>query len=247
MKIKRYKKMSKNVGFYVNNFKFRQPYQILIDGTFCYAALNSKINIQDNLPRYLQSELKFRTTSCAIIETEKFGKQVAGALVILKNFLVHKCGHESKPVSGAHCLLSMVKEKNPDHYFVATQDLDLQSKIRELPAVPLLYFVRKTPVLDHPSEASKKEAHDMMGLTPNEKKTILVLKEQHGIVEEIKQSKRRKKKGGPNPLSCKKKKKKSEKIQSGKIRKPDTVQKKRKKIKVPKHVKELLNNIQSTD
>ncbi|KAB0797150.1 hypothetical protein PPYR_08144 [Photinus pyralis] len=244
MKIKRYKKMSKNVSFYVNHFKFHQPYQILMDGTFCYAALNSKINIQDNLPRYLQSELKFRTTSCAIIETENLGKQVAGALVILKNFLVHKCGHEGKPIPGADCIYSMVKEKNQNHYFVATQDLALQSKIRKLPAVPLLYFVRKTPVLDQPSEASKKEAHDMLGLTPNERETISSLKQQHGITQEPEQSRKRKRKGGPNPLSCKKKKKKPE-IQAGKIKKPDPTQKKRKKIKVPKHVKDLLKNVQN--
>lgn len=43
MKIRRYKKVNKNINFYVNNFGFRQPYQILIDGTFCYAALNVSI------------------------------------------------------------------------------------------------------------------------------------------------------------------------------------------------------------
>lgn len=45
MKIKRYKKVSKNLNFYVNNFGFRQPYQILIDGTFCFAALNVSVLI----------------------------------------------------------------------------------------------------------------------------------------------------------------------------------------------------------
>lgn len=46
MKIRRYKKVNKRLGFYINNFGFRQPYQLLIDGTFCYAALNvSFVNV----------------------------------------------------------------------------------------------------------------------------------------------------------------------------------------------------------
>lgn len=39
MKIKRHKKAHKYINFYINNFGFHQPYQILIDGTFCFAAL----------------------------------------------------------------------------------------------------------------------------------------------------------------------------------------------------------------
>lgn len=35
----RNKKARKNLGFYVNNYKFHQPFQILIDGTFAFAAL----------------------------------------------------------------------------------------------------------------------------------------------------------------------------------------------------------------
>ncbi|KAF5282800.1 hypothetical protein FQR65_LT02797 [Abscondita terminalis] len=235
--------MSKNINFYINNFKFRQPYQILVDGTFCFAALNNKINIQDNLPRYLQSELKFRTTPCVIIETERLGKQLTGALIILKNFLVHKCSHQSRPIPGAECLLSMVQNSNSNHYIVATQDHDLQSRIRTLPAVPLVYFVRKTPVLDQPSEASLNEARSMMGLGPKEKETISLLKAQHGIVETKEMKKKRRKKRGPNPLSCKKKQKKVSSVKSGRIEKPsDHEKRKRKKIRISKHVKEILTN-----
>ncbi|KAK4879547.1 hypothetical protein RN001_007693 [Aquatica leii] len=239
--------MSKNINFYINNFKFRQPYQMLVDGTFCFAALNNKINIQDNLPRYLQSELKFRTTSCVIIETERLGRQVAGALIILKNFLVHKCGHESRAIPGAECLLSMVQNMNPNHYIVATQDHDLQSRVRTLPAVPLLYFVRKTPVLDQPSLASLNEARSMMGLGPKEKETISQLKAQHGIAESTEIRKKRRKQSGPNPLSCKKKKKQAGSVQSGRVEKLDTEKKKRKKIRISKHVKEMLCNIRNNE
>lgn len=39
MRIKRYKKAYKCLSFYINNFGFHKPFQLLIDGTFCFAAL----------------------------------------------------------------------------------------------------------------------------------------------------------------------------------------------------------------
>lgn len=39
MKIARYKKAQKTLSFYKNNFGFREPYQILVDATFCQTAL----------------------------------------------------------------------------------------------------------------------------------------------------------------------------------------------------------------
>lgn len=39
MKHNRAKKVKKNINFFVNNYNFRKPYQILIDGTFTLAAL----------------------------------------------------------------------------------------------------------------------------------------------------------------------------------------------------------------
>lgn len=38
MKVKRYKKSKKILGFYINNFGFHEPYQVLIDGTFANSA-----------------------------------------------------------------------------------------------------------------------------------------------------------------------------------------------------------------
>lgn len=43
MKIARYKKAQKTLSFYRNNFGFREPYQILIDATFCQTALIVRI------------------------------------------------------------------------------------------------------------------------------------------------------------------------------------------------------------
>ncbi|GJQ84134.1 hypothetical protein Trydic_g12106 [Trypoxylus dichotomus] len=247
MKIKRYKKVNRYLNFYTNNFGFRQPYQILVDGTFCLAALNSQINIADNLPKYLQGELKLLTTPCAIIETENFGPKLHGALIILKQYPLHKCGHEGKPISGSKCFQAMVRGSNKKHYIVATQDRDLQNKLQSIPGVPVLYLRDKAPVLSAPSEASvsksKENLSGRVGVLPTEKVVIDKLKKDSGLIDdEVQKLKKRKGPKGPNPLSCKKKKRKVQENVSGKVKDEsvDGIKPKRKKIRIPKHVKELL-------
>ncbi|CAH1183653.1 unnamed protein product [Phaedon cochleariae] len=242
MKVKRYKKVHKHLGFFTHNYGFRQPYQILVDGTFCLTALNNKINIADNIPRYLQADVKLITTQCAIIEMENLGPKLNGALIILKMYTIHKCGHEGKPISGSKCILSMLGKTNENHYIIATQDRDLQTKIRNKPGVPLLYLHIKTPVLEQPSEASVITAKNRLSLLQgSEREALEKLKEENGLAgsqEKI----RKKKKKGPNPLSCKKRKAKSSSkmIVAPKERKPHIESTKRKRIKIPKHVRDEL-------
>ncbi|RZC40389.1 Fcf1 domain containing protein [Asbolus verrucosus] len=238
MKIKRYKKVNKHLNFYVNNFGFRQPYQVLLDGTFCFAALNNKINIADNIPRYLQGEVKLLTTQCAIIEMENLGPKLGGALIVLKKHAVHKCGHEGKPVPASHCLSSMLGKQNQNHYIVASQDRDLQSKIRNMVGVPLLYLHGKTPVLEQPSKASGDAVANRAGVSVLEQQMIEKLKSESGLGGNEGERPRKKKKKGPNPLSCKKKKNKAQ--EAGKVVKNVEVKNRVKKIRIPKHVKEIL-------
>lgn len=129
MKIARYKKAQKTLSFYRNNFGFREPYQILVDATFCQTALivglktnlcfpkhnlhillyfQFQISIKDQIPKYFQAETRMVTTQCIILEAESLGSKVQGATSIVKQFLVHKCGHEKSPKSGTACIKSMV-------------------------------------------------------------------------------------------------------------------------------------------
>lgn len=62
MKIKRQKHAKKSIIFYKYNFSFRQPFQVLLDGTFCQAALKNKIQIKEQLPKYLMGEVHLCTT-----------------------------------------------------------------------------------------------------------------------------------------------------------------------------------------
>lgn len=128
-------------------------------------------------------------------------------------------------------------------YIVATQDRELQEKLRTIPGVPLMYLHGKTPTLESASKTSREHAEAMkrsLGMTVWEKENVEILRKEAGIIDKNNGKLKKKKKGGPNPLSCLKKKKKPQPavssktgIKSGKVRK-------KKKIKIAAHVKEAL-------
>ncbi|KAL1123989.1 hypothetical protein AAG570_001759 [Ranatra chinensis] len=212
MRIKRQKRVNKLINFYCNNFGFRKPFQLLIDGTFCHAALKSKFNIQDQLEKYFQGSIKLLTTQCVILETEKLGAAVYGAMLIVKQFAVHKCGHESNPIPAASCLESMIGCDNPNRYILATQDRELQMVSERVAGVPILFIYQKAPTFQELSRITKKVAEDRQrsGFMPtgDEKKGLKAMR--RAILgprpPNLPFRKKKKKKGGPNPLSCKKKK-----------------------------------------
>lgn len=214
MKIKRQKQAKKTINFYKYNFSFREPFQILIDGTFCQAALKNKIQIKEQMPKYLMGEIQLCTTSCALKELETLGKELYGAKLILQRFQVRKCAHVKNPVPASECLLSMLEETNPHHYFVATQDHGVTAGLKKIPGVPLLYIILNTIVLDKPSQASLDHVQAVqLGelVPPAQQQSIRSLKEEQGIgLEggERRGKKRKRKQSNPNPLSCLKKKKK---------------------------------------
>lgn len=59
---------------------------------------------------------------------------------------VTRCEHD-KVVSAVNCVLSLIGDRNPDHFFVATQDADLREKLREVSTICrvylYLYFFKK--------------------------------------------------------------------------------------------------------
>lgn len=215
MKIKRQKAAKKTISFYKYNFSFREPFQILVDGTFCQAALKNKIQIKEQMPKYLMGEVQLCTTSCALKELETLGKELYGAKIILQRFQVRRCPHLNSPAPATECLLSMLEDSNPHHYFVATQDHALTDGLKTIPGVPLFYIILNTIVLDKPSQVSLDYVQAVqLGqlVSASQQRSICSLKEEQGIAQkdsERKGRKRKRKQGNPNPLSCLKKKKKN--------------------------------------
>ncbi|ELU18872.1 hypothetical protein CAPTEDRAFT_180172 [Capitella teleta] len=202
MKIKRQKTLHRTLLHYKNFFSLEPPFNILLDGTFCKAALSFKINIADQLPKYLDCEVKIKTTQCVIRECKSFGPLLFGPWKVLQQFEVEPCKH--RDVSGAVCLRRMAKKNKK--FMIATQDPQLTKVVRSLPGVPLLYISHKAINLEKPSKASQEESE-----LPAEDKELERLKEmKKAILGEEEASpvvtKKRKKPKGPNPLSRKKKK-----------------------------------------
>ena len=74
MKIKRKRTVQRVMTFYKANFGFNPPYNVLIDGTFCKAALAFQVNINEQLPKYLDAEVRMFTTACVKAECKALGK-----------------------------------------------------------------------------------------------------------------------------------------------------------------------------
>lgn len=171
-------------------------------------SFQTNFDIKEQLKQYLQVEIKLLTTPCVIMECEKLGKKLYAATNMAKTFPVHKCGHETSPISGAHCLKSMLKG---NHYIICSQDTDLQEWLRRRAGHPLIYLHGTAPVFEAPSNQSKEFISQKtlaMVESGSDKQRLLtkVTKELKKKVEEKKIMKKRAK--GPNPLACKKKKKK---------------------------------------
>ena len=114
--------MKRLLSFYRSHFNFHPPYRVVVDGTFCKAALTFKINISEQMPKYLMEEVEMVTTQCAIKECELLGSLLYGPLKLLRQYRLISCGHAKNPKSASQCLLSLAnnrQEKN--NYFFATQ------------------------------------------------------------------------------------------------------------------------------
>ncbi|KAK1331995.1 hypothetical protein QTO34_007672 [Cnephaeus nilssonii] len=241
MKITRQKHAKKHLGFFRNNFGVREPYQILLDGTFCQAALRGRIQLREQLPRYLMGETQLCTTRTENIvrvyqlvcvkRIRNIGTGLIWGKTDCTKMPVRNCSHFKNAVSGSECLLSMVEEGNPHHYFVASQDQNLSMKVKKRPGVPLMFIIQNTIVLDKPSPktiAFVKAVESGQLVSVHEKQSIKQLKEEQGLVKNPEQRRRKKRKkiSGPNPLSCLKKKKKAQDT------KPSCSEKKRKRKRI---------------
>jgi rRNA-processing protein FCF1 len=140
MKIRRHKHTKRVLSFYKTNFKFdTRFFNVLIDGTFANEALNTKIKISDQMPKFFEvdkktgysskSKCNLFTTKCAIRETELLGKATHGANLILNQFTLVDCKHKQEFINTEQCfkqilLDSLSPSSSQAHgrkYIVATQ------------------------------------------------------------------------------------------------------------------------------
>ncbi|CAI5446606.1 unnamed protein product [Caenorhabditis angaria] len=203
MKVKRIKRANRILTFFKYNYKFNAPYKVLMDGTFCNAALQEQINLAEQIPKYLTEETHLMTTNCVLEELKKFGPLLYGALVIAKKFEIAECNHKNPVKSASDCLAHLARRaaSGKQKYFIATQDDELTEKLRTIVGTPVMYIKFKTVLLDNISEATKNGANS----TQKDITQLKELKKQLLAPKDLDKKKKKKRKGGANPLSCKKK------------------------------------------
>ena len=145
-----------------------------------------------------------------------------------------------------------VGTNNPNRYIIATQDMKLREKLRQIPGVAILHLYGNCPTLEKESYASaqyaKEKTAERLQILDYQKEILDNMKHEQNLdgsdSKVIKKGTKKRKRLGPNPLSCKKSKKPS--LSTSLSSKTETSQplvkkkKKRMRVKVPKHVKQEL-------
>ena len=110
-------------------------------------------------------------TQCCIHELYLQGTAVQPYVDLAKTFERRKCNHkeaipgdecissvigEYRPVYEGHIVDCTVGDSNKHRYIVATQSQPLRSKLRAIPAVPVLHITRSVMILEPMSEISQQ-------------------------------------------------------------------------------------------
>lgn len=216
MKVKRHKKMKKQLAFYKITFGIKPPFKVLMDSDFIQAALEGRIQLKEQMPKLLQEECTSFVTKCVVHELNSRPKFFNGAQIIAKGLSYLRCKH-SGVVPPDECIRAFLEGNNSDKLLFAIQNVDLRAAIRMCPQAPLLFIRGNVPLMEPPSTGQKDEAIKLKtGLLENKDKKVKAPKDsmQSDKAEEQKESgesnqsssKKRKGPKAPNPLSVKKKK-----------------------------------------
>ncbi|XP_030450080.2 uncharacterized protein LOC115672416 [Syzygium oleosum] len=156
MRVRKQRRQRKAVRFYTACFGFRQPFRVLCDGTFVHHLVVNKIAPADKaLSDILSAPVKLYTTRCVHNELRRLGDSHAHSLDAIKHLAIARCDHEGKMKADC-CILEIIGEKNPEHFFVATQDTDLRRKLLQIPGVPAIYGLRNALFLEQPSTSQRQ-------------------------------------------------------------------------------------------
>ncbi|CEJ02106.1 hypothetical protein RMCBS344292_16123 [Rhizopus microsporus] len=210
---KKQKTIRKTVHSYCVGFGFRPPYQVLLDGEFCRAALEKQVYVKDAIPDLLGGLTL--VTECILQDIKSKGHDYTSALVLAKKFETRKCPHqkEKKLVSASECIKDLVSTNNPEHFFLAIGDNQLKNAMRKIPGVPIVIVnTRKKGVGLEEMTARSKQAlkeREEEKMKPLDKETARLKRKLEEEENKDKKPIKKKKVKGVNPLAMKKKKKKN--------------------------------------
>ncbi|CCG84215.1 protein of unknown function [Taphrina deformans PYCC 5710] len=185
MRQKRAKAYKKQMATYERTFSFRQPYQILITADFLTAARSFHLDPIAGLKRTVQGELKSMISQCCIKSLYDDDNQVD--IRLAKSMERRRCGHVEKPETPFDCVVECVGSRNKNRYIVATQDVRLREKLRNVPGVPLVYINRSVMILEPPSPATThiKEEREKSKVGLSREEAIVLGKRKRGPTEDV--------------------------------------------------------------
>ncbi|KAF8309573.1 Fcf1-domain-containing protein, partial [Clavulina sp. PMI_390] len=223
MRQKRAKTYKKLMKLYSRSFGFRQPYQVLVDSTFCTYAAQNKIDIPKQLGVVLQGQQKQMITQCSMVELYNLGPSHQAVVDMAKTFERRKCNHR-EAIPNDDCIKSVVGDTNKHRYVVATQSQPLRVSLRAIPSVPIVHINRVVMVLEPPSDTTLRAKALQEADAQAAKPTELAAIASTTPVAESSEPPRKKRKGPkePNPLSVKKKKPKAPQGSTATATKPST-------------------------
>lgn len=211
MRQKRAKSYKKQINIYLHTFKFREPFQTIVDDELVLTCVKASFDIVKGLNRTIQAETKPMITQCCMQALYLTDNQAA--IDLAKTFERRRCNHPPKsPEAPADCIRSIVDidGTNKHRYIVASQSTSLRRKLRRVPGVPLVFMNRSVMVMEPASDSTKRaavlseQAKLKAGL--NDSKVGYVEQHKEETVAEEQPKKKRKGPSEPNPLSIKKKK-----------------------------------------
>ncbi|KAG0440592.1 rRNA-processing protein utp23 [Dictyocoela muelleri] len=116
-----------------SEYKFRKPYQILIDKEFLQQIDHQKKTLS-NFEKFFFSMPKFFIPECDYQKGE-FSKHIE----------LRGCKNHNSPVE---CLKYILKGKNKEHYILGVRNKEAISYVKECKNVPILKIVKSKIILD---------------------------------------------------------------------------------------------------
>ncbi|UKJ88742.1 hypothetical protein MACJ_001987 [Theileria orientalis] len=207
MKVTKSKRNKRILEFYKTLHSLTEPYRVLVDGSFVFAALKNKIHIKEQLPILLGGSAVPYVSNCILNELRNMGDDLSGAVLIVKHYQKIKCFHKAADnPNSRRCILAAVGNNNQEKLFVASQDKTLIKWLRESGGIPIIKLNNNVPYLEKPSFHTLDQK---LNIEESKKLPKAWEKPYLSAPERPKEFKKKKKKN-PNPLSCLKKKKKPE-------------------------------------
>ena len=206
MRIKRHKQVRRTLKFYQVNFGFREPFKVLVDGNFIHAIVAAgATDVHQFLSKLLMAEVRPFTTRHVIHELDALGSAYRETLRVARTLEKHKCDHP--PVeSGAESIKHVVGSGNAAHFFVATQDRQLQDFLARAPggAVPVIFKGVNGAQLQQPAAGLYKKvgraSESRMGVQAHERPAMASGEDAMGTTREAGPRRVKRAKVSPTPM-----------------------------------------------